>query len=66
MFPQENLAHKGLKTPHSELQWCKLVHPKEVQVLHVRASYGVYFVNICEKINSVITAPHCMHYDTYK
>ena len=22
-----------------------------------RASYGVYFVNICEKINRVITAP---------
>ena len=25
-----------------------------------RASYGVYFVNICEKPNRVITAPHCI------
>ena len=25
-----------------------------------RASYGVYFVNICEKTNRVITAPHCI------
>ena len=30
MFPQENLARKGLKTPHSELQWGKLVHPTEL------------------------------------
>ena len=25
-----------------------------------RASYEVSFVNICEKIDRVITAPHCM------
>ena len=24
-----------------------------------RASYGVFFVNICEKIDRVIMVPHC-------
>ena len=25
----------------------------------LRASYGLSFVNICEKIDGIITAPHC-------
>ena len=63
---------------YKALQYCKILHRwlQELrqninQVLdpqtttHTspkRASYGVSFVNICEKIDSVITAPHCIFY----
>ena len=34
------------------------IHKRQEQ--EQRASYGVSFVNICEKIDRVITAPHCI------
>ena len=38
------------------------IHKKTSHTSPYRASYVVSFVNICEKIDRVITAPHCMYY----
>ena len=39
-----------------------MLHPQKTPQ---RASYGMSLVNICEKINRVITAPRSINYDVY-
>ena len=38
--------------------WC-WIHKKNTPYLALTGSYGISSVNICEKIDRVITAPHC-------